>query len=78
MELRRLRWELEEKNKHTPHQQQIDPQQLNQLTQLEQEKRRAEEEKQSAINALEVRSKEYLMEREEKKRLEEKIKMMDS
>jgi hypothetical protein len=46
--------------------------------QLEAEKRRAEEDKAAAINALEVRSKEYMIEREEKKRLEEKIKMMNS
>ena len=48
------------------------------MVQLEAEKRRAEEDKAAAINALEVRSKEYMIEREEKKRLEEKIKMMNS
>ena len=48
------------------------------MSQLEAEKRRAEEDKAAAINALEVRSKEYMIEREEKKRLEEKIKMMNS
>ncbi len=48
------------------------------VVQLEAEKRRAEEDKAAAINALEVRSKEYMIEREEKKRLEEKIKMMNS
>ena len=45
---------------------------------LEAEKKRAEEDKAAAINALEMRSKEYMIEREEKKRLEEKIKMMNS
>jgi len=45
---------------------------------LELEKKRAEEDKAAAINALEMRSKEYMQEREEKKRLEEKIKMMNS
>jgi hypothetical protein len=48
------------------------------LTQLELEKRKAEEEKSAAITALEMRSKEYMQEREEKKRLEEKIQMMNS
>jgi kinesin family protein 3/17 len=45
---------------------------------LEAEKKRAEEDKAAAINALEIRSKEFIMEKEEKKRLEEKIKMMNS
>ena len=45
---------------------------------MELEKKRAEEDKAAAINALEMRSKEYMQEREEKKRLEEKIKMMNS
>jgi hypothetical protein len=70
IELRRLKWELDEKNKGM-----VDNKHL---SQLEQEKRRAEEEKSAAINALEMRSKEYMQEREEKKRLEEKIKMMNS
>ena len=48
------------------------------VVQLEAEKRRAEEDKAAAINALEVRSKECMIEKEEKKRLEEKIKMMNS
>lgn len=42
------------------------------------EKKRAEEDKAAAINALEMRSREFMMEKEEKKRLEEKIKMMNS
>lgn len=37
---------------------------------LEEEKRRAEEDKEAAINALEARSLEYIKEREEKKILE--------
>ena len=45
---------------------------------MEEERRRAEEDKAAAINALEVRSKECMQEKEEKKRLEEKIKMMNS
>ena len=48
------------------------------IHQLEAEKKRAEEDKAAAINALEMRSKEYMIEKEEKKRLEEKIKMMNS
>lgn len=48
------------------------------LSQLEAEKRRAEEDKAAAINALEVRSKEWMIEKEEKRKLEEKIKMMNS
>jgi hypothetical protein len=45
---------------------------------LEEEKRQAEEDKVAAINALEVRSREYMLEREEKKKLEEKIRVMNS
>jgi hypothetical protein len=40
------------------------------VIQLEEEKKRAEEDKQAAIDALEQASKEYLQERDEKKRLE--------
>lgn len=46
--------------------------------QLEAEKKRAEQDKEAAINALEVRSKEFLQEKQEKKGLEEKIQMMNS
>lgn len=45
---------------------------------LEIERRRAEEDKVAAINALEVWSWEYMIEREEKKKLEEKIWIMNS
>lgn len=69
-ELRKLKMELERKNTSY-----ADP---HQMTQLEEEKRRAEEDKEAAINALEVRSREYMLEREEKMRLEEKIKLMNS
>jgi kinesin family protein 3/17 len=72
VELRRLKWELEERNRSGG------SGQSEHLSQLQQEKLRAEQEKSAAINALELRSKEYLAEREEKKRLEEKIKMMNS
>jgi kinesin family protein 3/17 len=70
IELKRLKWELDEKNKL-----QVDNRHL---SQLEQEKKRAEEEKSAAISALEMRSKEYMQEKQEKKVLEEKIKMMNS
>lgn len=71
VELRRLKMELDDRNKGGN----VDNKHL---TQLELEKRKAEEEKSAAITALEMRSKEYMQEREEKKRLEEKIKMMNS
>ena len=45
---------------------------------LEQQKRRAEEDKLAAITALEARSREFMIEKEEKKRLEEKIKALNS
>ena len=48
------------------------------LMKLEEDKRRAEEDKEAAIIALETRSREYMKEKEEKKKLEEKIKMMQS
>ena len=44
---------------------------------LEEQKRRAEDEKEAAISALEVWSKEFIREWEEKKKLEEKIWMMN-
>jgi kinesin family protein 3/17 len=69
VELKKLRAELDEKNRliHT-----------NELViQLEEEKKRAEEDKQAAIVALEQASKQYLQEREEKKRLEVKITNID-
>jgi hypothetical protein len=45
---------------------------------MENERKRAEEDRNAAITALETRSREFLMEKEEKKRLEEKIKSMNS
>jgi len=62
VELKKLRSELEEKSRliHT-----------NEIViQLEEEKKRAEEDKQAAIYAFEQASKQYLQEREEKKRIE--------
>ena len=48
------------------------------ILRLEQQKRRAEEDKMAAITALESRSREYMLEKEEKKKLEEKIKTLNS
>jgi chromosome segregation ATPase len=69
-ELKKLRSELEERNKQV-----VDK---GEILRLEQQKRRAEEDKMAAITALEARSREYMMEKEEKKKLEEKIKMLNS
>jgi len=49
-----------------------------QILKIEQDRRRAEEDKMAAITALEARSREFMLEKEEKKKLEEKIKMMNS
>jgi hypothetical protein len=46
--------------------------------QLEEEKRRAEQDKAAAITALEERNRDFILEREEKKRLEEKIRALNS
>ena len=48
------------------------------ILRLEQQKRRAEEDKMAAITALESRSREYMLEKEEKKKLEEKIRTLNS
>ena len=70
IELRKLKMELERRNRG--------PSDPHQMTKLEEEKRRAEEDKEAAINALELKSREYMLEREQKMRLEEKIKLMNS
>lgn len=70
IELRRLKNELDEKSKLVYDKET--------LLQLEEEKRRAEEDKAAAITALEARSREFMLEKEEKKRLEERIKMMNN
>lgn len=69
-ELKSLRKELEEKSKNVMNQEV--------LYKLEDEKRRAEEDKEAAIIALETRSREFMKEKEEKRKLEEKIKSMSS
>jgi len=43
------------------------------IMRLENEKRRAEEDKNAAITALELRSREFMQEKEQKKFLEQKI-----
>lgn len=70
LELKKLREELEERNRNM-----VDKEAI---LKLEQQKKRAEEDKLAAINALEARSREYAIEREEKERLEEKIKALNS
>ena len=69
-ELRRLKKELEDKNRMIMDKEVV--------YKLEEERRRAEEDKAAAITALETRSREYMCEKEEKKKLEEKIRMMNS
>ena len=64
-ELRRLRAELKERNRNVVDQRC--------LLELEERRRRAEEDKRAAIRALEVRSREFMREKEDKTRLEERI-----
>lgn len=70
VELARLRHELDAKNRSMFDMQRV--------MELEDEKKRAEADKEAAIEALEMRSKEYLTEKDEKRKLEERIKMMNS
>jgi len=70
MELKKLREELEQRNRQV-----VDSEAV---LRLEQQKRRAEEDKQAAVMALEQRSREYQGEKEEKKKLEEKIQVLKS
>ena len=69
-ELRRLRAELEAKNKNV-----VDK---GKLLEVEQQKKRLEQDRQAAIALLELRSKEFEREKEAKKRLEAKIKVLQS
>ncbi len=48
------------------------------LLELDEQRRRAEEDKMAAIRALEARSKEFMKEKQEKKRLEERITVLQS
>lgn len=61
-ELKKLRTELDERNKTLFDKKKV--------TQLEEDRRRAEQDKAAAFEALEKRSREFLQEREEKKKLE--------
>ena len=70
VELKKLRKELEQRNKYL-----VDK---SKVIQLEEEKRRAEEDRVAALTALEEQSREFLKEREEKKRLESMIDEMES
>lgn len=64
-ELKQLRAELEEKNRNV-----VDKRRL---LEIDEQRRRAEADKMAAIRALEVRSQEFMKEKEEKKRLEQRI-----
>ena len=83
-ELKKLRVELDQKNKLINNNNivgSISSNNLNEnelLSKMEEQKKRAEEDKNLAIIALEQASKQYLQERDEKKRLESKIQMMNS
>mmetsp|Transcript_8306 Transcript_8306/g.16664 ORF Transcript_8306/g.16664 Transcript_8306/m.16664 type:complete len:979 (-) Transcript_8306:23-2959(-) len=67
-ELKRLRAELEEKNKNV-----VDKRRL---LEIDEQRRRAEADKMAAIRALEARSLEFMKEKEEKKKLEDRIAML--
>eukprot|EP01028_Stygiella_incarcerata_P011389 TRINITY_DN6437_c1_g1_i1.p1 TRINITY_DN6437_c1_g1~~TRINITY_DN6437_c1_g1_i1.p1 ORF type:complete len:1007 (-),score=355.63 TRINITY_DN6437_c1_g1_i1:282-3302(-) len=69
-ELKALRTELQQKSRDV-----VDKRRL---LELEEQKRRAEEDKLAAITALEKRSREFMMEKEQKRKLEERIMMMQS
>lgn len=70
IELRRLKQELDKKTKGITNQED--------LMKLERERKRAEEDKNAAITALEMRSREFMVEKEAKKLLEQKIQAMNS
>lgn len=69
-ELKRLRSELEERSRNV-----VDKRRLLEVDEL---RRRAELDKMAAIRALEARSREFLKEKEEKRRLEERINTLQS
>jgi kinesin family protein 3/17 len=69
-ELKRLRAELEEKSRNV-----VDKRRL---LELDEQRRRAEEDKMAAIRALEARSLEFMREKEEKRKLEERIASLTS
>eukprot|EP00898_Chlorokybus_atmophyticus_P003663 jgi/Chlat1/4298/Chrsp29S04386 len=69
-ELKRLRAELEQKSRNV-----VDKRRL---LELEEQRRRAEADKLAAITALEARSREFMREKAEKRKLEERIVSMQS
>jgi hypothetical protein len=69
-ELKRLRLELEERSRNV-----VDKRRL---LELDEQRRRAELDKMAAIRALEARSREFLREKEEKRRLEGRISALES
>jgi kinesin family protein 3/17 len=72
IELKKLKSELEAKTKS------IGGMNAKDVSKLEAEKQKAEADKNAAINALEIRSHEFLQAQEEKRMLEDKIKAMNS
>eukprot|EP01029_Cantina_marsupialis_P005141 TRINITY_DN154_c0_g1_i1.p1 TRINITY_DN154_c0_g1~~TRINITY_DN154_c0_g1_i1.p1 ORF type:complete len:894 (+),score=172.22 TRINITY_DN154_c0_g1_i1:98-2779(+) len=69
-ELKRLRSELNERSKDL-----VDKRRL---LEVDEQRRRAEEDKMAAIRALEARSREFMREKEEKRKLEERIQLLTS
>ena len=69
-ELKKLRSELDERSKSV-----VDNRKL---LELDEQRRRAEEDKMAAIRALETRSREFMREKQEKKALEERITMLQA
>lgn len=67
-ELKKLRAELDEKSRNV-----VDKRRL---LELEEQRKRAEADKMAAIRALEARSREFMVEKEEKKKLEQRIAML--
>lgn len=70
IELKKLRKQLSDKKSNINDKEEF--------IRLETEKRKAQEDKEAAISALEARSQEYLMEKQEKLKLEQKIKELTS
>lgn len=70
LELKKLRAELEEKSKNV-----VDKRRL---LELDEQRKRAEADKVAALRALEARSLEFMKEKEEKKKLEQRIRILTS
>ena len=69
-ELKKLRGELEKRNRNV-----VDKRRL---LELDEQRRRAEQDKMTAIRALEERSQEFMREKEEKRKLEKRIQQLTS